>query len=279
MAVSLEDLAQEIENLKAQKIVVLPKEKSLAKFYGTGQPDLDEFHEQIEALYASRHCSPQEKTNILLSHLGDSVKEEVYCHPATKRDSAENILKLLKEVYGDQKTLSELLGQFYMISQRSVESIREFSHRLNRAFLKINQKAEAGHPLGDTVLRDHFLSKVNNDFLRKRLREEVHKQPAITFLDVRNEAIRWAEDSPETDVSATTSAVSATATTSVLEDILSKMTAIESRLLALERAPGQGPNREFGRPKFTRDGKPICLRCQKPGHILRNCPGNGTTLQ
>lgn len=279
---SLEELAEEIQQLKAQKIVVIPNERTVKKFWGSGQPSLTEFEEQLNALWTSRQSGEEEKKDLLLSNLGDSVREEILCHPPDKRHTAADILTIIREVYGEQKTLSDLLGAFYAIAQRPSESIREYSHRLNRAFISIGKKAGGEiHPLGDKVLRDHFTAKLCSEFLRRKLREEAHKHPASTFLEIRNEAIRWAEDSDETSsegVMSAQAAASVSQTTKTLELILDKISKIEGRLTALEG----GPNKNQGdrlRGRYTPDGRPICLKCNVAGHMRRNCPkGNDQPL-
>ena len=282
---SLEGLAEEIQQLKTQKIVVIPQERTVKKFYGSGQPSVTDFEEQLKALWASRQSGEEEKKNALMSNVGDNVKEEIYCHPTAKRATAEGILEILREIYGEQKTLSELLGAFYAITQKPSESIREFSHRLNRAYLNIGDRAAGeAHPLGDKVLRDHFTAKLCSEFLRRKLREEAHKQPETTFLDARNEAIRWAEDSDETSSEGVMSAqasASVSQTAKTLELILDKISKMEGRLTALEgnQRKNQGDSRLRGR--YTADGQPICLRCNIAGHVRRNCPkgGNDQPLQ
>jgi len=50
----------------------------------------------------------------------------------------------------------------------------------------------------DSALRDHFLENVRDSLLRKELRKFVRDHPTLSFLDVREETIRWAEEDEKT---------------------------------------------------------------------------------
>lgn len=45
------------------------------------------------------------------------------------------------------------------------------------------------------LLRDQFIEHVLDDMLRRELKQRVLQEPAISFVDLRGIAIRWAETS------------------------------------------------------------------------------------
>lgn len=124
-------------------------------------------------------------------------------------------------------------------------------------------------PSRETILRDHFISQLADDFLKRHLRETVIRKPEVKFLAVRDEAIRWAEGT-ETIQAHSQREVLPSRVEKVLDQLMERLTVMESRLSRLEQPKGHFP--------YTADGAPICLRCKQPGHIARKCQGNGGPL-
>ena len=295
--VTLDGLAQELAALKnsAQKILVVPKEKTIRVFSGVGQPSVEEFEREIKSVWASRgleatQADTKEKVEIIISHVTSYVRSEILCRSAEDRRDPDKVLGILHEVWGEQRSVSQLLGSFYAVTQRGYESVREFSHRLNKAFsdvLKRQEEETEQTPLSSKILRDHFIAGLTSSQLRRCLKAHVHKNPRSTFLEVRDEALRWMEEEEQVD---STEAVSAQAEVSArqlqaMEAIVEKLAKMETRMGQLEQQVGnggpQGGQRASGWPRnrprlpFSSDGRPICLGCNSPGHIKRNCP-NGS---
>ena len=278
----IEELVAEIADLKkkseVQKIIVVPKERVITRFTGG---DVSQFVREVNALWGSRETSKKEKLDSILENVGETVRAEIGCHPKVIREDPVKLLQALEETYGDRRSVSQLLGKFYGLRQREdEESVREFSHRLHRVYdtLIKKQAKEGVRPLEERLLRDHFMEAVAPSMLRKKLKEVVHEKKEIDFHDLRDIAIRWAEEDERGSMGAY--AAKAQDTTLQLQDvlkgILEKMTSLDARLSSLERGQqdngdGQGTKRKL---PYTEDGKPICLKCRKPGHIAKKCPEN-----
>lgn len=144
-APTLEQLATQTEELKAQRIIVLPRERTVQCFLGDNRFTVEEFERQVRAVWSSRPgIAESEKLEVVLGNVSRGVRDEVDCHPATERGTGEQVLQILKTVFGETWTISELLGLFYATGQRPGEPVREFSHRVNRAFQEVVKKQGAG---------------------------------------------------------------------------------------------------------------------------------------
>ena len=276
---SLEGLAHELESLRGlQRIVVVPKERVVGRFTGDSrQLSVRDFQEQVRAAWVAQVSEKEDdKLWFLWSHLSIAVKEELQCHPAESRDTTEGTFSILQEVYGDRRTICHLLTTFNGILQRPGEGVHQYANRLNKSFpdLTSKQKQERQEPLGDKVLRDHFLARLSDDLLGRQLRERAFQNPDLTFFAVREEAIRWRADDEEATSAIPIQAAAATAApTRDLEELFKQLEGLRSELAAMKnQMTRQHPEPSRMRWEFTKDGRPICIRCRKAGHIGRNCP-------
>jgi uncharacterized protein YdcH (DUF465 family) len=293
-------LAQEIQRLKDElqklkekdeKIIVIQKDtvKPIRKFSGSFDCVRD-FISEVQAVFDSRKLSDSEKVDIIHSNLSKSVKDELKCCPPDSQKNAATILDTLLKTYGEKRGVSELLGQFYNVQQRDSETVRAYSHRLNNAFdcLTERQRSLETAPVQMTLLRDHFISHLKSTLLRKKLKERVFEKPSLTFYDVRDMALRWVDDEEGESASVTTNAATLQQDlltqlkdlNQSLQRIEAKVSSLGERVQALETSGGPAQQQAQGfrsQKPFTKDGRPICLKCKEPGHYARSCsrPGNG----
>lgn len=189
--------ASNSKDAESQKIVVLPRERRLKKFGGRrtdGEQTVEDFVEDLKAAMSAREMSRGEKLDFVTSHLEGAAREEVQLFPKEDRENPDRILDILLEAFGEKRSLPQLLKLFYERRQRDGESLRAYSHSLrellNRA-LKVDKKAVVDP---DLTLRDQFANSVRDGVLRKELRKFIREHPSITFLDIREEALRWSEE-------------------------------------------------------------------------------------
>ena len=274
-APTVEQLAQQLQELRVQqsRIVILPRERSVRRFYGE---DFPTFEREVKAiLHDHEDLSEVERYDLVLSHVAQNVKDEVLCQAPEKTTAA--LLDTLKKCYGCKSSVGDLMDDFYAIGQREGEGVVEFSHRLNRAFASLQNKlAETGQTaLASLMLRDRFATKLKDDFLRKQLREEILRNPEVSFLALRDQAARWSQGVSEaTSHQMTASSGQLEELMKMQAEVLKSLQGLAGRISALE---GSGRRMQPGRSKlpFTTDGKPICLRCKEAGHIRAECPLNG----
>ena len=285
-----------------EQIVILQKERNISKFANDGAVNLSDFENQIKAAWAARqNITEEDKLDLIWSNLAQPIRDELMCHPPQTIATAERVLVVLNSEYGDKRSISQLTCEFHGVTQRPNEDVRAFSHRLNKAFRDLVRKqVEQRVPRADDrMLRDQLISKLNNNLLRKTLRERTHQDEGITFLRIREEAIRWSEESD----TVSTQAVSTDRVTGVLEALTKKVEELSKELQDMKRqqkrkrpdevAQGQASDRgqvysqsgdgyrgpRDGKVKKGRQQQPRrCFKCSQLGHVARNCQGNGNPM-
>lgn len=284
---------------KATHIVIMPRETHINKFYGDGDATLtDRFYEEVKAAWASRRMTSAERLRVLMNSIGEMVRAEVKCQDKELQTDPDRVLDLIVGTFGERRSGSQLLSVFVSLKQRQAESVREYSHRINSAFDAVKAKTPNVDP---SLLRDHFIEGLAAPLLKRDLKEEVFKDPKLTFLRIRDIAIRRADYEDEAScmvdkISVPVKNVATPEGTSTLEMMMAQMLAhlnkVDQRLALLETKSGadsRGGNatantsgkrqrKEWKSPQWTADGQPICFQCSQPGHMARHCPGNDRPL-
>lgn len=80
---------------------------------------------------------------------------------------------------------------FFSRRQHDGETLQEFSLVLLSLMSAEKKSAPIEIPNADVLLRDQFIENVVDGSLRRELKQLVRRQPAISLLDARAEAIRW----------------------------------------------------------------------------------------
>ncbi|CAH3145891.1 unnamed protein product [Porites lobata] len=115
-------------------------------------------------------------------------------YPKSDLTNSDKIFDLLQESFGEKRSVPQLLKAFYDRRQREGETLRAFSHALRELQAKIEKKSVTKSSGQDAALRDHFAENVRDPLLRKELKKFIRTHPEISFLDTREEAIRWPEE-------------------------------------------------------------------------------------
>lgn len=97
------------------KVVFTPRERKINNFSGKRDSDatVDEFIEDIELTLKTRPTSDIEKVNFIISHMEGPAREEVRYRSTAEKKMSKDMLDILREVFGDRGTISELLSDFY----------------------------------------------------------------------------------------------------------------------------------------------------------------------
>lgn len=256
-------------------VVMAPRELHIAKFYGDGgAKDTDRFLEDVMAAWSSQRCGTnRERRAILWAHLGEEVRRELNCLLDGETEDPDRLLDSIRANYGEKRSVSKLLGVFQATRQRRSEGVKAFSHRLREAFddLKTRQRETGATVVGPRILRDHFVESLTDHILRRQLRQVVAAEPGLSFLELREMAVRW-EDDPVDDYQEERAAarqVQAAESNDTLKAIAALTEQVAKLTTMMAEAPRLKPRSPAPR------GPLICYRCQKEGHMARQCPGAG----
>lgn len=284
---ALAELQKHKPEQKAARIVI-PRERKIKPFSGAGDSSqsLEDFIEEVECVFAARNMGQTESLDFLLSHLESPARDEVKLYAKVERNNARQVFAILEQAFGEKRSIPLLLKSFYDRQQNSSETLLQYSHVLRELFTKVITKCPSAAKDRDLTLRDQFTENVRDIFLRKELKKLVRRNPSICFLDVREEAIRWSEDDPNTaDHFAFSEMIRsrpahrepADASKSVeLSELMSVLKKQQAQLDELTNAMSNFSTHATSSPapKFSRRPQQpfICYNCGTPGHIARNCP-------
>ena len=281
---------------RREQAVYFPRERKCPKFSGSplaGALTVDEWVEEVEGCLRARHMSAIDKAWFVYDHLEGPAQTEIKFRDRSVREDPEQIISVLREVYGCTKSYVSLQQRFFDRKQKEGESLQDFSHALMMLMERVTLCNPQAWSNPQTLLRDQFCEQVRDHALRRELKKMVRQNQEISLLDIRKEAIRWVEEGqpsqekyvrplPQTcETQATAISESAGAHTSELAELKSMFIKQQAQLdliaQTLNTSKEVGKSRPFSRGnRFQRapDGRPICIKCSQPGHIARFCTEN-----
>ena len=179
------------------QVVYVSRERKIKKFSGgraTDEDTVEDFVDNVKSLISARKITQVEQTDYVLSLLESAAKKEVKLRPKAERDTSEKICNILLEAFGERRTTPQLLKSFYEQKQKDGETLREFSHALCEIYNRIYSRDPSIIPSRDQALRDQFADNVRDQLLRNELKRMVRSNSSCKFLEVREEALHWAEE-------------------------------------------------------------------------------------
>lgn len=275
-----------------ERLVCVPRERKCPRFSGKMSVDnmsVQDWIEEVRRSLAARPMSKLEQALFVYDLLDGEAKREIKFSPAVDRNDPERIFDILKSNFRCSKSVNALYRQFYHRRQLESESVREYSHVLMELMEHIQDKDDSLEQ-SERVLRDQFVEGLRDDKLQGDLLDKISLNQHLSFRDVRSEALDWlsrrAQTTPrarayscnsyEVDANAVT--VGTAPEFIELKECLRKQQAqLDAILTQLGQSQGaqsstyRPPSAQLRPYKFQADGKPICLRCNKAGHIARFC--------
>ena len=179
-------------------VVMAPREVPIGRLYGDGGArDIRRFLEEVKAAWQAQGCrSDQERRGILWAHLGEEVRQEMNCVLDGDTSDPQRLVQAIKKSYGERRSVSALLGVFQGTQQKQGETTLAFSHRLRGIFDSVQSRQREPEVVvaSGQLLRDHFAENLYDPFLRRQLQDRIAMDPEVTFLGLREQAIRWNQD-------------------------------------------------------------------------------------
>ena len=292
---------------------VYPGAPWLPKFKGPdGDVKYPDWKEQMKGLLASQDFNDATKVDIVMGALTGEAKRQVNVLEATERDKADKIFTYLESLYGHKTPIPVLRSQFFSCTQQAGESVNAYILRLRELYCGLRRHNRDTAP-SDAVLREQFLLGLCEGPLAQALRVYARRHPEEDFAAVRQEALLLDTEhggtrSPEVTCHAVNpTPVSkplqdadwkATLKKEIMEDVRSQMKGLTQELMKeirpLLQSPGHTPSpppppQQQGRREWRHtptnngndwdeQGRPICRRCRRSGHIARACRASQSDL-
>ncbi|XP_038141085.1 uncharacterized protein LOC119783568 [Cyprinodon tularosa] len=290
-------------NVQTRSVVYIPREKAIVPFCGEAGKDaytVDEFIDEVGRAMRTRGLHGEDQTDFILSQLKGSALEEVKLRMGGQARQPRDLFSYLREAFREKRTTPQLLHAFYARRQLDGEDLRDYSHALSQLLNSALQQSPGVVPDTQLTLRDQFIEGVRDSTLRRELRRLIREKPDCNLFDNREEALMWTmEDRPrsanvarnrnivgnrpndnleKTDSTINSQTDLAFTLQEVVKIIAQQGKAIGELTNAVRELTTQAASSEDSRsartkpkPKYTRDGQPICLRCEGVGHMARYC--------
>ncbi|XP_070184086.1 uncharacterized protein [Littorina saxatilis] len=202
----------------------------------------------------------------LIQSLAGAARKEVNLHPPQATATADLVLTILQDTFGDHASSSSLLSSFFTRYQGQEEGLLSYAHSLQSLHVKINSVVP--DTLTDDALRDHFIDGLFLHPLRRDLLRFVRGREAVTFAAVRAEALRWMrEDVDVVADQATPVSKERSAGLSRLQVPVNELAVSSAELrAALDQHPRAAPRQQ------QPSAKPRCWLCNRHGHLQSRCP-------
>jgi hypothetical protein len=251
----------------------------LPRYGGEAGEPIDTFTEEADRVLKAYKMPENIACEFLLRHLEGSARREVLGLPEGGRDTVQKITTHLKKIFGDRRPRVLHIEQFNQRKQQPGETLTSYYLSLQELAAKVKA---AGGEVSDNDLRDRFVERLLDGGLRRDLRRARELKPEITLLELREQALQWAqEEEGEAGQLITNSQATSNTTEDTLSKVLTALKGVEDRLCQVElcakqrQQPSQRPQ-----PQQQQQPSRLCYRCNQPGHMNRNCPqGNDRPLR
>ncbi|XP_070178233.1 uncharacterized protein [Littorina saxatilis] len=200
----------------------------------------------------------------LIQSLAGAARKEVNLHPPQATATADLVLTILQDTFGDHASSSSLLSSFYSISQSQEEGILSYAHKLQALQVKTN--AVVAGTVTDAALREQFMHGLFLPAMRRDLMRFARGREAVTFAAVRAEALRWMRE----DFEVVTKQQQATESSTEVRSLQLQVSELAVKSAELRAALHQHTPAASRQQKPS--AKPRCWLCNRHGHLQSRCP-------
>ncbi|CAC5405216.1 unnamed protein product [Mytilus coruscus] len=248
------------------------------KFSGQkdGEQTVEEFIDEVELFATTRPTSSEEKVDFILSHLEGPAREELRYRSASEKKTPATVLGILREVFGERSTISELLSDFYQCRQKEGQSLQEYSHDLMNKLSKVCKRDPKAVQDRDKAIRSQFAENVREPWLKRDLKKRLRDHPdndireeatllvqdADASFTVKPKNIKVERDIPDISIFAEQATSNTLELTKAVADLTQEVSNLKVEINNLKSS---GDTRQGTKPP------PRCYNCNKIGHIKRNC--------
>ena len=171
-------------------VVTSTKDRKIEKF--TPSIDVDEWTLNVESHVTKKYVTEQERVIFIWDRLHEDVKTELRLQVDHHKSTTNELLTLMKNIYGVKKSSFELELDFYARNQTPDETLVSYSHELmNILFLLQKQSANIKT---DQMLKQKFADGVADHELRRELKRLNRENKDIKFYELRDLATDWTKD-------------------------------------------------------------------------------------
>ncbi|XP_041961524.1 uncharacterized protein LOC121719808 [Alosa sapidissima] len=280
------------------------------KYGGKGSPlPFSEWRSQMEVYLRAQTLTAAQRVDFVMSALQGEAKREMLLLISTDRETDAQIFMALEKLYGENVSISQLRSHFFKCQQQTGEGVGPFILRLRESHSRWRSK-EAATGSDDEMLRSQLVLGLLPGPVQTELQRRVRREMALTFEGACGEAKAMEKETeraaiesidtrrtyntpPQPNLPSTSnplhdwSKMKEALRAELAEELRAQVTDLKTSLLAemrshraTQRQPDQplggeqGANRIQRRarqPQWDDQGRPICLRCGKAGHMQRDC--------
>lgn len=212
---ALDKLEKSIDDVKkssGKKPMFVTKDKHIEPLSSKTE-NKEDWIENIQKYATDRYDDEKDRVSFIYEKLDKTSKNEVSfsIEDLSKANTVE-IIAVLKTLHCREPTYMQLQNQFHTRCQKRDETIDDYSQALIELFLKLRKLQPAIAKERDMILKEKLADGVADSQLRRELKRLNTERSTLKFVELRECARRWMDDSSKKTVRADETACSESST-------------------------------------------------------------------